>query len=217
MDEGGGLSVMTFLIAGVVFGVSAGFSPGPLMTLVISQTLRHGIREGAKVALAPLATDLPIVSLCLLVITQLADFRPVLGVISLVGGLFVVRLAVENFRARAIDVSDFAVSPQSLQRAVLVNVLSPHPYLFWLTVGAPLTLRAWGQGAIAAASFLAGFYICLVGSKLLAALLVGKSRHLLSGRAFVWVMRLLGVLLLFFALLLFRDGLALLGLSIWRG
>ena len=55
--------------AGLVYGLSAGFSPGPLMALVISQTLKHGIREGAKVAMAPLITDLPIILVSLLVLT----------------------------------------------------------------------------------------------------------------------------------------------------
>ena len=54
---------MALVSAGLVYGLSAGFSPGPLMALVISQTLKHGIREGAKVAVAPLITDLPIILL----------------------------------------------------------------------------------------------------------------------------------------------------------
>ncbi|MDY6953588.1 MAG: LysE family translocator, partial [Thermodesulfobacteriota bacterium] len=52
---------MDTLAIGIVLGLSAGFAPGPLLALVISQTLRHNAVEGLKVALAPLVTDLPII------------------------------------------------------------------------------------------------------------------------------------------------------------
>jgi uncharacterized membrane protein YdcZ (DUF606 family) len=52
---------------------------------------------------------------------------------------------------------------------------------------------------------------CLVGSKMTIALIVGRSRHLLAGRGYLVVMRTLGVLLVLFALLMFRDGLGFLG------
>ncbi|UCD33501.1 MAG: hypothetical protein JSV38_06465 [Desulfobacterales bacterium] len=49
------------LWVGVMFGLSAGFAPGPLLTLVITQTLRHGIKEGILTASAPVLTDAPII------------------------------------------------------------------------------------------------------------------------------------------------------------
>ncbi|HRY44622.1 MAG TPA: hypothetical protein P5164_11830, partial [Thermoanaerobaculia bacterium] len=32
-------------------------------------------------------------------------------------------------------------APQSLRKGVIVNLLSPNPYLFWMTVGAPAMRR----------------------------------------------------------------------------
>jgi threonine/homoserine/homoserine lactone efflux protein len=46
----------------LVFGLSAGLSPGPLMTLVIAETLKRGIPAGIRIAVAPLITDLPIIA-----------------------------------------------------------------------------------------------------------------------------------------------------------
>jgi threonine/homoserine/homoserine lactone efflux protein len=37
----------------VVFGLSAGLSPGPLLTLVIAETLKRGIAAGIRIAVAP--------------------------------------------------------------------------------------------------------------------------------------------------------------------
>lgn len=203
-----------FLCAGIVLGLSAGFSPGPLMALVLSQTLRHGVREGIKVALSPLITDLPVILLSLLVLSQLADFRPVIGVISIVGGLFVLKLAWEGMRATGLSLAaaEDAV-PQSLVKGVLVNFLSPHPYIFWLTVGAPTIMKARSDGPFTAVMFVAGFLGCLVGAKIFLALLAGRSRRLLNDRTYGRIMRLLGVFLLVFSFMLLRDGFRLLGVT----
>jgi len=41
-----------FLSAGFLLGLSGGLAPGPLLTLVASETLRHGVRVGIGAALA---------------------------------------------------------------------------------------------------------------------------------------------------------------------
>jgi threonine/homoserine/homoserine lactone efflux protein len=203
--------MITYLTAGIVLGLSAGFSPGPLMTLVISQTIRHGVREGAKVAAAPLITDLPIILAATFLMTRLVQYHAVLGIISLSGGLFVLLLAWESFRTGGPDAAPQDDAPQSLGKGVMVNLLSPYPYLFWLTVGAPMIVKGWGEGPVRSGLFVAGFMTCLVGAKLGIAVAAGRSRQLLRGGTYRLVMRLLGALLLVFACLLMKDGLSMLG------
>ena len=199
-----------FLTAGIVLGLSAGLSPGPLTALVISHALQYGIKEGLKVALAPLVTDTPIVVLSVFVMTRLSDFHTVLGTISIIGGFFLVFLAYSSFKTTKLNLDIDATDPRSLGKGALTNFLSPYPYLFWMSVGAPYAVDAWAQSPHAAVGFLAGFYACLVGSKAFVAVLTGKARRFLAGRAYGYVMRVLGVLLLVFAFLLFRDGIVLL-------
>jgi threonine/homoserine/homoserine lactone efflux protein len=199
------------LSAGIVLGLSAGFSPGPLLTLVIYQTLRHSIKEGVKVALAPLITDLPIILISTFVLARLANFRTILGIISLIGGLFVMYLAYESFRTSRLDINVQEAEPQSLRKAAVVNALNPQPYLFWFSVGAPTIIKTWEENLFAALAFVIGFYACLVGSKVFVASLVSRSRQFFIGKTYIYIMRVLGTLLLIFTLLLFRDGLYLLG------
>ncbi len=199
------------LAAGAILGLAAGLSPGPLLALVLAQTLRHGPREGAKVAVSPLVTDLPILLVCGLVLAGVRHQDAILGLVSLAGAAVLLRLGLDSLRSRGLRADVRAAEPRSLLRGVLVNALSPHPYLFWLTVGMPLVLRDWAREPAAAVAFLAAFYVCLVGSKLGVVLVCHRSRGLLSGAAYVWTMRLLGLLLLGFAAFLARDGLRLLG------
>jgi threonine/homoserine/homoserine lactone efflux protein len=181
------------------------------MTLVISQTLRHGVREGIKVAAAPLVTDLPIILAATFLLIRLSGYHLLLGTISFSGGLFVMFLAWESFWTCGLNNSAGDAAPQSLGKGVMVNLLSPYPYLFWLTVGAPMIVKGWVAGPLRAGVFVAGFMACLVGSKIVIALAAGRSRQFLGGRAYVTIMRLLGLLLLAFAMMLLKDGLRMMG------
>jgi len=92
-------TLVTFLVLGDGIGFVAGVSPGPVLTLVVQETLRGGWPRGATVAAGPLLADGPIIAAALLVVGQLPPvFVPT---ISLLGGLFLLYLAVTTvFTAR---------------------------------------------------------------------------------------------------------------------
>jgi threonine/homoserine/homoserine lactone efflux protein len=199
------------LVAGFLLGLSAGLSPGPLSVLVISQTLKHGTREGVKVAFAPFVSDVPIITLAMMVLSQIANSQTLFGLLSIVGGVYLLYLASESFRTSGVELSESSGAPQSLAKGTVVNFLNPSPYIFWLTVGAPTVIKAWTKSPFAAIVFFIAFYFCLVGAKVLLAVVVGKSRNWFTGRPYVYLMRGLGILLAIYALNLFREG--LLGLT----
>jgi threonine/homoserine/homoserine lactone efflux protein len=201
------------LATGVVLGLAAGFAPGPLLALVLAQSIRFGTREGAKVATAPLLTDIPIVVLATALVAAAAGTTGgLLGAISLAGAVFVGYLGIEALRTTGVRPGRPDETPRSWSRGALVNALSPHPYVFWVTVGAPVLIAAWAEGPLAAAAFLVGFYACLVGAKLLVAVIGGRSGSRLQGGVYRGVMVVLGILLLFFAVRLAAEGLRLLGI-----
>ena len=197
--------ILTSLASGLALGLSAGLAPGPLTTLLLGETLRYGRGAGLRIAFVPLISDLPIVLLSVFVLSRLSDFDPVLGGISLIGGLFVAYLAYDSFTIVPPEQNLAAPPPSSLRKGVFTNFVNPHPYLFWITVGAPLMLRP--ESAVAAALFTVAFYICLVGAKLVMALLIARFRDLLINRYYLLANRLLGLVLLFFAFVLLKDAL----------
>ncbi len=94
---------------------------------------------------------------------------------------------------------------------MITNVLSPHPYMFWLFVGGPTVVAAMKVDNLSAPVFVLSFYALLIGTFMLIAVLVGKSRKLLTGAVYRFTMRFLGIMLLVFAMLFFGKGLKLLG------
>ncbi len=199
------------MISGIVFGLTAGLSPGPLLTLLISETLHHNRKAGITIAFAPLITDIPIVFITIFLFTTISGIHLVAGIISIFGALFLGYLAYENFTAKPPTQNVQAIQPHSLRKGVMTNILSPHPYIFWFAVGAPTVLNAYNNNVLSAICFVVGFYICLVGSKVIVAIVADKSKAFLKSTFYIYSIRILGLFLLFFALLFMRDGLAALG------
>ena len=199
-----------FLILGIIFGISSGLIPGPLLTLVISETLKHGIREGIKVSIVPLLSDLPIVLVTILILTRLSDIRPALGIISILGSIFLVYLAIESLSFKGSDI-DTETKPQSLKKGLITNLLNPNPYIFWLSIGAPTVVKAMDIGLLSASLFILSFYFSLVGSEIMVAFVTGRSRYFLKSRNFIYTIRALGLVLLIFAALFFKNALGYFG------
>ncbi len=180
---------MAAFLTGAGLGLGAGISPGPLLTLVITATLERGFGAGLRVALAPFVTDVPIILVTVLFLNALPALF--LDAVAGMGGLFVIYLGIATMRqassARLAEIQP-ANHDRDLWKGALVNMLSPHPWLFWLSVGGPTVLQ-WGRRSpIFAAAFLVGFYMLLVGSKIVIAWGVASGRQYLSD---VWYGRLL--------------------------
>ncbi|HRY15737.1 MAG: LysE family transporter [Candidatus Competibacteraceae bacterium] len=200
------MNILPFLSAGLLFGLSGGLAPGPLLALVAHETLRHGVRAGIAVALAPLLTDAPIILATLWLLKSLAEQNVALAILSLSGGSYLLWLGLDGLRFQGADLAPNSPAG-SLRRGVMANFLNPNPWLFWLTVGAPTIVEAWqGAGGVAVGAFVATFYILLVGFKITLALVLGKGRRILRDKGYIILMRGLGLLLLVYALLFLSEG-----------
>jgi threonine/homoserine/homoserine lactone efflux protein len=203
-----------YLIAAVVFGLSGGLSPGPLLTLVVSETLARGRNAGLAVSLSPLITDGPAIAVSVFLLGRIESSDSALGALSLAGGALLVSYGIAGLRGAKVAVEETDVDRKawaSLAKGISVNFLNPNPYLFWLTIGTPILLEAHSVGWAASIGFLLVFYTYLVGSKCVLAVLVAQSRSVLRGRAYIWINRFLAVALLFFAAVFIRKGILLLG------
>ena len=203
--------MIPLLISAIVFGLSAGFSPGPLIALVIAHTIKYNHREGIKIAITPLITDAPIIIFSFVVLKQVSNSDIIIGILSIIGGIYLLYLAYESYNVKPADLMVKAnVNPQSIKKGVLANLFSPAPYLFWFSIGGISLTNAYDINLLTAILFLFFFYSCLVGSKILLAYLIGKSKRFVQGKGYIYTMRFLGAVLAIFAILFFKQGISLL-------
>ena len=194
---------MDALLIGLSLGATAGISPGPLLVLVVAQTLRRGWRGGMATAVAPVLSDAVVVVLVVLALERLPYWT--LSVIGLLGGVYLaVSAGLQWHRNAAVEqVASDIVPPRTdggrtLLQGALVNLLSPHPWITWATVLGPLFLREWKSAPLGALSLVAAFYLALIGAKAVVALLLARFRDRFTPRAYTITMRsatvVLGVL-----------------------
>lgn len=172
-------------------GLAAGVSPGPLLFLTIAATLRQGRRAGVLVALAPLLSDVIVVTVVVLVLGVVP--ATALGVLGVVGGLVVVWMGVQSWRestGASLQAGETGGvgALRALGHGFVVNLLSPHPWVFWATALGPLTVTTWRSSPWAAVALVTGFYVCLVGAKVVVALVLAPARDRMSDRTYERVM-----------------------------
>ncbi|MBU8893376.1 MAG: LysE family transporter [Bacteroidales bacterium] len=204
--------MINYLIAGITLGFIAGISPGPLLVLVITETIKYNRKEGIKIALVPLISDLPIVLFSVFVVYKLSNSDILLGIISFLGAAFLLFLALENICVKSIIVDSNNDGSKTYRKGVIANFLSPHPYLFWMLVGAPISIKAYNQSPVAAVLFIMGFYIFIVGTKIGVAIISEKSKNILSSKSYIVIVKVLGFILLLFAIILIKDGFKFFGI-----
>lgn len=197
---------MTELITAFTFGLGAGIAPGPLQALVITSTLQRGFGAGWRVALGPLVTDAPIIALSITALSTVSG--SFLNGLAIGGGLVLVGLGLWSIRAADAEATEHEIvtGRADLWRGAVVNLLNPHPWIFWLGAGAPLVVSAWRRAPAVAGGVLVLFYGLLIGLKVTTAWLVARAGRRLSDK---WRFRLV----------VFGGGLLVVGgvLVAWQG
>ena len=97
---------------------------------------------GGIQVLAPVITDGPLLMLAMYLAGLAQGFEMVTGVISLIGCGVLTWLAYDTGQAAQIQAEVDDAAPGSIGKAVLTNLANPHPYVFWVTIGAPTALEA---------------------------------------------------------------------------
>lgn len=168
-----------YILQGIGYGFAAGVQPGPLQTYIISQTLTKGWRRALSAAFAPLISDGPIITICLLVLSQVPLWLQ--RFLYIAGGIFVLYLAYgayqtwKNFDPNVPSAE--AGTQKNILKAALVNTLNPSPYIFWTLVTGPILLAAWRKTPAYGFGFMAGFYLTMILSLVTVILLFGTARQ----------------------------------------
>lgn len=207
----GMLDIIEFLILGSFLGLAAGISPGPLLAITISETLQHGKWEGIKVAISPLITDLPIILSVLFILSHLTSYNSIIGIIAFLGASYLIYSGMESMKIKKGNLELNLEKKDALKKGVIVNFGNPHPYIFWISIGGPIIFKSLSTRIWAMVLFVFGFYVFLVGSKVVIALIVERSKSFINSKYYFSIIRILGIAQIVFGLTFIKLGLDSLG------
>ncbi len=154
--------MINYLIFGLSYAFACVVQPGPFQAFLLSQSLTNGWRKTIPLVFAPLVSDIPVIILVLLVITNLP--QAVLWGLQCLGGLFLIFLAFNaykswrNFNNKKQDIVPY----KNFFKAVVVSLLNPNPYLGWSLVLGPILIKAWTASPVNGVVLLTGFYGSMV-------------------------------------------------------
>ena len=202
------VSFLLALLLGAAFGLQGAIQPGPLMAVLISESVNHGRKAGMKIGLIPLLTDPPVLLLALVVVASVSELF--LGVISLLGAILLIRLGRLGLRNDDPD-DRFRTEPaakRTFAAAVALNFLNPNLYLYSFMINAPQVIACWKQGGfVPAVGYVAAFFAAIAAANALLAILAGIFHQNAPARFLLWLNRLLsGLMFLMAGFFLFRAG-----------
>ena len=155
--------MLYYLIFGITYSFAAVVQPGPFQAFLFSQSITNGWRKTLPLVFAPLISDLPVIILVLLVLTNVP--HEVLWILQSIGGVFLLYLAFNaykawrNFHQNVVQ----EVSPQlNIFKAAMVNILNPNPYLAWSLILGPLLIKGWNESPVNGIILLLAFYSFMV-------------------------------------------------------
>ena len=154
--------ILAYALAGLTLAVIEGIKPGPLLTMVVRETLSGDLRAGIWTAAAPIFTDGPLIVVSYLFASILVENPSILVLISILGALFMFKMGVECFSIEPPTLSSIlepASSKKAFGRGVLTNLLNPNVYVFWFLIGGPIMASAVNSEPLAPLAYAATFII----------------------------------------------------------
>lgn len=155
--------MLYYLIFGITYSFAAVAQPGPFQAFLFSQSITNGWRKTFPLVFAPLISDLPVILLVLLVLTNLP--HEVLWILQITGGVFLIYLAFNAYKAWLKFHQNVAqdVSPQlNIFKAAMVNILNPNPYMAWSLILGPLLIKAWNVSPTNGIVLILAFYSFMI-------------------------------------------------------
>src|ERR1051326_396553 len=138
------------IVTGLGLGLALAGAPGPVQAILLAEALRGGVRRGLS-AMAGANLMLGALLLALAFGVSIAvPGDPLLRILKVVGGAFIVFLGVDGFRSasstpsNAIDARNRELPPAA--RGALAVILNPPAWLFLATAASSLMVSATQVG-----------------------------------------------------------------------
>ncbi len=193
--------ILGLAIAGATLGLVEGIKPGPLLTMVIRETLSGGLRAGLWTAAAPIFTDGPLVIFSLFAAAWIATNPSALLLITLAGAIFLAQMGYECFGLEPPNMEEDAPPPTgSFLRGVITNLLNPNVYVFWFLIGGPLMASAADEEILAPIAYAITFLVTIMLTKATIAYAIHRASGNISATVYRRLLAVCGIVMIGFSL-----------------
>jgi len=210
------LEPLTLFITALMVGFSGALVPGPLLTITIDRSIKHGAKAGPLVVLGHAGLELITVVGIFFGLGFVLQQSAVARTIGIVGGLVLLWMGygmVQSWKKAAFTYEEVAAGSEFnaytglVVAGVVGSVSNPYWFLWWATVGAAFIVQSFKIGALGVTIFFFGHILAdfLWYSAVSIALTAG--RKVFNDVIYRWVLLFCGLFMIFLAFYFIWSGL----------
>jgi threonine/homoserine/homoserine lactone efflux protein len=187
-----------------LIGFSGAMMPGPVTTLIITETARRGFIAGPLITIGHVLLELAMVVALVFGLGDLLKQNAVAGTIGLLGGLFLLWMGFDIARSAwlgkvSFNTSRDASAPSSgnpIIAGILTSISNPYWLMWWATVGAAslITFRTFGIAGVVA--FYVGHTLADWVWNNVVAFVVATGRRVMTDRVYRGILIVCGAFLI---------------------
>lgn len=172
---------------GVLLGVGAAFSVGPIFVTIVQEAATRGFASSFRVILGSATADLLLLLPALAFSWLIAQVASASLWVGLIGALCLTYFAIEAlrdaYRLWKTRSATAAATGWSFWKGVIGNLANPLTWTFWLATGTPTMLRSYHIGGIAGLLlFTIVWFVVASGLEAVLALAIARSRSVIGAR-----------------------------------
>lgn len=199
------LEMAAIFSASFTLALSGALMPGPLFTITISESARRGFRAGPLLMVGHALLEVVLVAAVVQGLGAYLKLPPVIGVIALLGGFFLLYMGADMVRSAGrlslkSNTGELASPPgrHPILIGIFASLSNPYWTLWWATIGLGYLITAMKMGILGVVAFFLGHISADFAWYSLVSLGVSRGKTFLKDSGYRGLIRVCGVFLVFF-------------------
>ncbi|NJN17725.1 MAG: LysE family transporter [Oscillochloris sp.] len=172
---------------GMLLGVGAAFSVGPIFVTIVQEAATRGFMASFRVILGSATADLILLLPAIAFSWLIAQIAAASFWVGLLGAIFLIYFAIEALRDARRLWANVSAPPTpagwSFWKGVIGNLANPLTWTFWLATGTPTMLRSYELGgAPGLLLFTLIWFVVASGLEAVIALVIARSGSMIGAR-----------------------------------
>jgi threonine/homoserine/homoserine lactone efflux protein len=190
---------------GVLLGLIMIVSVGPIFFAVIETSIRKGFWYAFSISAGTLISDLFYISLAYFGLQALFENEAFKFWIGICGGILLIAFGITYLLKKPdLHAADLHMKKQSSYTAYalkgfLINTFNPFVIFFWLGVLGWVNVN-FEDSKANQLLFFGGTLVTIFGADMFKAFIASKIKHLMNPHVFLWVNRVVGLVMIYFGL-----------------
>jgi threonine/homoserine/homoserine lactone efflux protein len=193
---------------GVLLGLTLAVLFGPALFSLLQTSVHRGPRAGMLLALGIIGSDITIVLLCYMGVTQLLVNDRNYLFLGILSGIIMIAFGLFTYTRKVLDMDngngpkDKMPGPLTfLLKGYFLNIANPFIWIFWISLMVGISAN-YDQYKPAILAFFTGALVTILATDFAKVAIANRIKKFLTIAIMTWVNRLVGIILCFFGVVL---------------